>query len=190
MRNTLKLLPAVAVALLAVAGPGAGARASVPTDAATGAFTQQAKELGLNSAEQQRLQGQVDREVRSTHGKQTALNEVHWSGGDTVFVLPDETHARHLGSGVRALQGTVYRCPPKYFCNYRYSNWEGTMHELYHCTYYRTPYPFASWVNNQTKGTNARFYDSQGKFSYASPGAPVKTPWDNDAWRVWSIKPC
>lgn len=190
MRNTFKLLPVAAAALLALAGPGAAARATSPADSSTGVFAHQATELGLTPAAQHRLQSQVDQEVRRTHGKQTALNEVHWSGGTTVFVLPGETRARHLSDGVHALQGTVYRCPPKYFCNYRYHNWEGTMHELYHCTYYRTPYPFTSWVNNQTKGTNARFYDSQGKFSYASPGAPVKTPWDSDAWRVWSIKPC
>jgi hypothetical protein len=190
MRKTLKLLPLASAALLALIGPGAAARASVPTDAATDAFTQQAKELGLNGAQQQRLQSQVDREVRSTDGRQIAINEVHWRGGNTVFVLPGETRARHLADGVSALQGTVYRCPPKYFCNYRYSYWEGTMHELYRCTYYRTPYPFTSWVNNQTKGTKARFYDSRGKYIYSSYPAPWEAHWDTDAWKVWSIKPC
>jgi hypothetical protein len=153
-------------------------------------FTSQASSLGLTDTEQDQLQVKVDDEVRRTHGKQVALNEVHWSGGSTVFVLPGETYARHLTDGVQSRVETMHRCPYKYFCTYTKSYWEGTMHELYHCRYYSTPYDVNSWSNNQTKGTRARFYDYRGRYFYTTYGAPWDAHWETKAGQIYSIKPC
>jgi hypothetical protein len=49
-------------------------------------------------------------------------------------------------------------CPSGYLCLYEHTNYGGTMHRLYNCEYYYTPYQFDSLVNNQTGNAKAYFY--------------------------------
>lgn len=193
MRIRTLIVAMITAAGLGTVVPAAGAAsATQPSPSPDARFAAQADSLGITHAQAQRLQGKVDREVRRTHGAQVELNEVHWDGGNTVFVLPGETRARHLDAFTDATSrgSTHYRCPYLNFCYYTKHGYHGTMHELLHCRYYGTPYPIMSYVNNQTTGKRARFYDSDGDFWAWSKAAYWARPYFYDGGKVWSIKPC
>jgi hypothetical protein len=44
------------------------------------------------------------------------------------------------------------------------------MHPMKSCTWHRAHFLPASWVNNQTTGTRARFYDRQRRLKYTTQG--------------------
>lgn len=191
MRIRTLIVAMITAAGLGTVVPAAGAAsATQPSPSPDARFAAQADSLGITHAQAQRLQGKVDREVRRTHGAQVELNEVHWDGGNTVFVLPGETRARHLDAVTDTARGTHYRCPYLYFCTYTAQHYAGTMHELYRCRYYDTHYQINGYVNNQTTGKRARFYDYKGHFWAWSKAAYWPRPYFYDGGRVWSIKPC
>ena len=50
-------------------------------------------------------------------------------------------------------------------------NFKGTMHPMESCTWHRAHFLPASWMNNQTRGTRARFYDLQRRLRVTTAGA-------------------
>jgi hypothetical protein len=94
-----------------------------------------------------------------------------------------------------AALATVHGCPYYDLCLYEGYNFGGTIHRMYNCQIYYTPYYFHSAVNNQSPGTRASFRDYNNVQFFLSP-APV---WqdgntDNNAGnlglRTWYVKPC
>jgi hypothetical protein len=82
-------------------------------------------------------------------------------------------------------------CPYLHFCVFSGKNFQGTMHPMKSCTWHRTHFLPASWVNNQTSGTRARFYDNRLNLLYTTPGAYSL---DADSWTLglytFYFRPC
>lgn len=82
-------------------------------------------------------------------------------------------------------------CPYLHFCVFSEKNFRGTMHPMKSCTWHRTHFLPASWVNNQTAGTRARFYDNRLNLLYTTPGAYSL---DADSWTLglstFYFRPC
>jgi hypothetical protein len=189
--HTLSVLVA---AVLALTGMGGVAGAAGDSSAHHAPFAAQARSLGLTSAEADRLQARVDREVRHTGGTQVAANEVRYDGGATVLTLPGERIARPLTTDrSSSARPTAHRCPYYYFCWYDGRDYTGSMHLTKTCNvYYKVPQAsIASYYNNQTTGTQARFYDWFGDYMQSSRPAPASepAPWP-DSWEISSILAC
>ncbi|MFI5692031.1 peptidase inhibitor family I36 protein [Kribbella sp. NPDC051586] len=183
------LASAAALTVAAVAVSGSAQADQHPAAQHPGAqFAGQVRAAGLSADQASALQATVDREVAATGGKQVAANEVEWNGGKTVVPLPGESSVRNLA----APRGTMYRCPYHYMCVYTGARFAGTMHMLYHCREYATPYTIQSWVNNQSKGTRAEFRHYYHAPIYQTPGAPsYDTLIDKNLTRsTYYIKPC
>lgn len=85
-----------------------------------------------------------------------------------------ESHAatKAVGSSDRAaLARARAQCPYLHLCVFSEVNFKGSMHPMKSCTLHRAHFLPASWVNNQTRGTRARFYDFQRHLKYTTPGA-------------------
>ena len=81
-------------------------------------------------------------------------------------------------------------CPYKYFCTYEGYGYTGTIHRMYNCQWYYTPYVFHSWVNHQTPGTRAVFQYYYHQYYYTTPGAPSQNNSDPRGDYTFYIKPC
>jgi len=108
-------------------------------------------------------------------GAPSAIAEVTTTGGTSIDV---------------STAATVHGCPYLYFCAYSGANYTGTKIQMYFCQFYDMPFSGdGSWVNNQTPGTVARFYDYTYRQIGATTGAysqhsPINwTP-------VYHVKPC
>jgi hypothetical protein len=107
------------------------------------------------------LQARVDRVVDRTGGTQVAINQVAWDGGDTLIPLPGEERARELGAA--STRGTVHSCRYYQFCTYGQRPFKGVVDRMSSCTWHVSHGFFVSYVNNQTPGTRARFYNYFGR---------------------------
>jgi hypothetical protein len=100
------------------------------------------------------------------------------------------TAAPAAGPGTTAARAAA-SCPYLHFCVYSGKNFRGTMHPMKSCTWHRTHFLPASWVNNQTTGTRARFYDNRLNLLYTTPGAYSL---DSDSWTLglytFYFRPC
>lgn len=85
---------------------------------------------------------------------------------------------------------TVHGCPFYYFCAYSGTNYSGTKIQMYFCQFYNMPFVGnGSWVNNQTPGTRAGFYDFYYNRIYLTAGAYSQSGSYN--WTpVFHVKPC
>ncbi|WP_340537586.1 hypothetical protein [Nocardioides sp. GXZ039] len=117
----------------------------------------QIEENSLTPAQAQALQARVSRVIARTGGTQVAINQVVWNGGDTLIPLPGEQRARELGRQARA--GTVHGCHYYQFCTYGHRDYSGMVDRISSCTWHISHGFFVAYVNNQTPGTRARFYD-------------------------------
>lgn len=84
---------------------------------------------------------------------------------------------------------TIYGCNYLEFCLYRY-NFQGLVARMKACTWYdvRDIY-FTSYVNNQTRGTRAAFYDyARNRISYTKPATATGTT--SLALRTAWVRPC
>lgn len=153
-------------------------------------FAIQAKQAGLNIAEARILQTRVDKVIAETGGKQITANEVLWKDGSgtTTVVLPGEKRARSLRTNAQPA-GEWWGCPDFHLCTWPYANSVGNRSLYYFCQLYQWVEPVGSWVNNQTPGTRARFYDYYYNLIYETPGAPVTHP-NFPGWDVFHIRPC
>lgn len=110
------------------------------------------------SPEQTRtLQVRVDRVIARTGGTQVAINQVAWDGGDSLIPLPGEKPAHELG--VTPSARTVNGCEYYQFCTYGNTNFTGMVDRMQSCVLHDTHSGFLSYVNNQTPGTVATFYN-------------------------------
>jgi hypothetical protein len=109
-----------------------------------------------------------------------------------LAVSPAEagTAAPAAGPGTAAARAAA-SCPYLHFCVFSGKNFQGTMHPMKSCTWHTTHFLPASWVNNQTTGTRARFYDNRLNLLYTTPGAYSR---DADSWTLglytFYFRPC
>jgi hypothetical protein len=84
---------------------------------------------------------------------------------------------------------TVHGCPYYYFCAYSGANFTGTKIQMYYCQFYNMPFAgTGSWVNNQTPGTRARFYDYYYNLKATTAGAYSTGTYN---WTpIYHVKPC
>lgn len=142
-------------------GNGHHETSGLGTNAQASRFQAQARANGLSPEQAQSLQAKVDRVIARTGGTQVAINQVNWKGGDTLIPLPGEARARELGA---TPAGTVYGCDYYQFCTYAGEDYTGMVDRMSSCTWHSTPDMFRSYVNNQTAGTRAKFYDADKIF--------------------------
>jgi hypothetical protein len=108
-----------------------------------------------------------------------------------VVASPAEARSTpETGTGTAAARAAA-SCPYLHFCVFSGKNFRGTMHPMKSCTWHRTHFLPASWVNNQTSGTRARFYDNRLNLLYTTPGAYSL---DADSWTLglytFYFRPC
>jgi hypothetical protein len=191
-----RLFTATAALVVLAAAP---AMAQEARPAATDAQRRAQIEANDLSARQARsLQARVDRVIARTGGTQVAINQVVWDGGDTLVPLPGERRARELGpdSTPSALSPRSLResdnCEYYQFCTYFGPYFTGIQTRMVSCVLHDGRGIFQSYINNQTPGTRARFYDSAVELIETTPpalmAAPAYDPMDASA--VWYIRPC
>lgn len=182
---------AVLLAALAVITFGASAASAKVIDSQSGVaadFSAQASRAGLSAMQAAALQAEVDKEIAEQGGTQIAANEVLWAdgSGSTVFQAPNQRRTSSL-----ALDGpSVEACDYRYLCLYENYDRTGTLHSLFFCQNYDTPYPFHSYDNNQTEGTRAAFKDRDFHIVHWTEGAHSIVDRYDDGWNVWHVQPC
>jgi hypothetical protein len=171
----MKLACALTTALALVALTAAPAVAEREWQSPADGFAAQHAELRAQaefndlSPEQVRtLQARVDQVVARTGGTQVAINQVVWDGGDTLIPLPGEKRARELGAPTR---GTVRGCAYYQFCTYGKRDFSGMVDRMSSCTWHVSHGFFVAYVNNQTRGTTAKFYNYFGRLIGVTPPA-------------------
>lgn len=190
---------AIATPMMATGRDQQAAEQNIPPapaaiDAAQAA--EQAREAGLTPVEALVLQKRVDKVIAETGGTQIAANKVLWPDGSgaTTIPLPGEKRARTLGeTGTEALychDGEV-----GWFCFWPYPDYLGTRYEMYDCGYYVIQkYLFddipGSWENNQTRGTQAVFYDDFLREVARTPARYSRNPSSEVMAITGVIKPC
>lgn len=171
MRIARTLTAAAALVALAATPATADREWHLPPDGPTAHTTDlraQAEANGLSPGQAQSLQARVDRVVARTGGTQVAINQVVWDGGDTLVPLPGERRARELGAST---SGTRHGCEYFQFCTYGKRPFGGMVDRMSSCTWHISHGFFVSYVNNQTPGTRARFYNYFGRRIGVTPPA-------------------
>ena len=197
LKTLMTALPAVAIVALAAAPSmavsqqvGPVAPSQEPPAATAAQLRAQVEALDLAPAQATSLQARVDRVVARTGGTQVAINQVAWDGGDTLIPLPGEKRARELGATPKA--GTVHGCKYYQFCTYGKRNFTGMVDRVSSCTWHISHGFFVAYVNNQTPGTRARFYNYYRRLIGTTPQAFYKDwQFGNDLGHdTHYIKPC
>lgn len=185
--KTIRALAGIGLLLTALI---AGTATPSYANAAKPDFAAQARTAGLTGIQAASLQQRVDTYRARTGGTQVAINKISLGGkGDIVLALPGERHAREVG--VSGQVGIMAVCDPGNFCAFSQTELHGDVLRYYYCAY-RLSMPFAgygSYINNQTQGTSAHFYDSNAAYMYDSLAAVGVSRTFN--WNyVYSIRPC
>ena len=145
---------AIAVTLAVATGP-----ASASAAGARSSFAAQARSHGLSSAQIGVLQREVNAYIAKYGGNQIAINEVAFTGGNTVFAVPGQKYAYPVTAaraGVNTGPGEI--CPYEYFCTFALANFEGSESEFYRCNDTLKNNNNGSWKNDQTPGIKATLY--------------------------------
>jgi hypothetical protein len=192
-----RLFTATAALVVLAAAP---AMAQEARPAATDAqLRAQIEANDLSPRQARTLQARVDGVIARTGGTQVAINQVVWDGGDTLVPLPGERRARELGPdgtpsdpSPRSLHGPDDDCGYYQFCTYFGPYFTDIMTRMESCVLHDGRGIFQSYINNQTEGTKARFYNSAVELIETTPpalmAAPAYDPMEASA--VWYIRPC
>jgi len=156
-------------------------------------YAAQAEAAGLTPAQTSALQARVSDYLNEMGGRQVALNEIAFDGGQLLVALPGEDQPRNFGSG-SGTQVVESPCAVEmyngWFCAFRYTGFQGDQLNWYYCGTYNMPWTgFGSWRNNQTRGTRARFLNASGAVIYTTPPAYSSSLSYN--WGpVYRVRPC
>ncbi|MEU3558370.1 hypothetical protein [Streptomyces fragilis] len=197
MRSRLFLVAVAAAG--ALLGFGTTAVAAAPAGGTSSAasatpFAAQAKAAHLTAGQTEALKREVDRYLERTGGKQVALNKIDVDGATLLVAIPGEKKPRDFagGDGARAaadpcLTGAVYS---GYFCVYSQQTYSGSYYYWYSCAKRSMPWAgYGSWINDQTPGTRATFYNSSGGVHYTTP-APYSSNSSYYWTPVWHVRNC
>jgi hypothetical protein len=181
------------VAVAATGGMVLGTGGAAGADAGAGAFSAQARSVGLSSAEARELQSAVTAEIVRGGGTRVGLNKIERPGATVLLPLPGERYAHDLDAPAsRTAAGRLMAdpCPRLNFCQYADINFQGIVEQRSSCADYRNYLVYdGSWKNNQSRNTVTYMRDKAGVIRYATPGAYSEdnvAPWN---W-VGSIKVC
>lgn len=179
---------------LAVAGLAVAGAAALPATAAMAAGTGHHEGNGTRVTTAAAPAGHYDGGARPATAAKPMPNEwsTRQSAGDDA---PDGTRVtsvapagHHETSGTKAAADDT--CYYGQFCTYANSNYTHIVDRVSSCTWHRSHAWFASYVNNQTPGTVARFYHygTPPVYEGSSPPAPSRTTtYYGDAYY---IRPC
>ncbi|MFE7129700.1 hypothetical protein ACFVIM_02460 [Streptomyces sp. NPDC057638] len=147
-------------------------------------FMSQSRNLGLTAAQARALQTEAEANVARTGGTQVAPNRIDLGGAIMTLAVPGEKYARDLTQprSTRALASCAYG----HMCAYKDRNYTGNTIDMLRCADYRIPWlTRGSWINNQTRGTRARFMSSDRVVRWTSPGAYSSDPNADWSWVHW-----
>jgi hypothetical protein len=187
-----RLFTATAALIALAAAPAMAHDARPATDARLQA---QIEANDLSTKQAQSLQARVERVIARTGGTQVAINQVVWEGGDTLVPLPGERRARELGRDGTPLERSpraIAGCRYYEFCTYWGADFSGIQTRMRSCVLHDARGIKRSYVNNQTPGTRARFYNSGVEHIETSHPAQISvTPIDEmHSSAIWYIRPC
>ncbi|MEU2249380.1 hypothetical protein [Streptomyces sp. NPDC019224] len=173
----------MAAAAALIAGPTLSAHATT-TPAAPSAqqtYAAQARAAGLTDQQAGQLQRQVDAALaQDPRARQTSANTLAIPGGTVTLPAPGQAETRNLAS-----PGTALACANGHLC---ITDGRGTNYDYYRCGYYDfNGVGDGTFNNNQTSGTRARFYNSDGseRWSHVAKGTGTAS------WTpVFHIRPC
>ena len=107
----------------------------------------------------------------------------------SLVPLPGERRARELSGGAVSRRGTVHGCRYRQFCTYTGDDFIGMLDRMQSCTLHITHGLFRSYVNNQTRGTRARFYLANMERLSSTKPAPAKGT-TSLGLTTYYIRPC
>ncbi|AXG77895.1 hypothetical protein [Streptomyces paludis] len=176
-----KLLAVLTAAAALVAVPVVTTSASAASSAGQAGYAAQALDAGLSGQQSARLQADVDATLaRQAGARQVSANRIAFDGGSATFAVPGQDQARDLAAPEAAPS-----CASGYLC---IIDGRGTRYEYYTCGYYSfSGIGDGTFNNNQTSGTVARFYNSDGSQRWTSTAKATGTA----SWTpVYYIRPC
>ncbi|MEV0217887.1 hypothetical protein [Streptomyces sp. NPDC050704] len=140
-------------------------------------FRAQALASGLSASQATELQQRVDKVLAGQPGgRQVSATEVKYDGLD-VTVLPD--------GAKNSTRAAALNCSYGYLC----MNVRGTIFNYYKCQTWTVSnwWGDGDFVNNQTPGTVARFYNKDGSERWNSTAYQAgRATWDP----IYSLRPC
>ncbi len=170
-----------AAAAALVVGPALSGSASAEPAAAQSAYARQARAAGLTGAQAAELQQQVDRYL-TTHpdARQVSANRLTTEGGAVTIPAPGESRVRDLASPEAAVA-----CGEGHLC---IVDGRGRHYDYYRCGRYSFDgIGDGTFNNNQTTGTVARFYNSDGSLRWSNRAKDTGTA----SWTpVFFVQPC
>lgn len=174
-RKRTALLGIIAAAAAAVATP------QVANAASAASFAAQARDVGLTAQEAELLQQRVDQVVAETGGTQVAVNEVVSADGttETTLTLPGERAVRDLtDADSSSAAAGQWACDYGALCFYTGTWGWGDRKQFVTCKMHQLgEWAYGgSWLNNQTPGTRARFFDAHYHMVFETPGARSSEP--------------
>ncbi|MFJ1580064.1 hypothetical protein [Streptomyces sp. NPDC088182] len=188
LRATVGVFAAGTLAAGLMTAPTAGARTSqdVGRQAVTAQapFAAQTQRAGLTPAQASELQGRVDGYLaEEPGGRQVSANRIATRGGDLVVTAPGQRYARDL-AGPGASGRAPAACAYGHLCLYR----PGDSRDYYRCGTYSLPWVGdGTFNNNQTRGTTARFLNSDRSIRWTSRAPQTGTA----TWTgVFYVVPC
>ncbi|WP_239081793.1 hypothetical protein [Streptomyces sp. SID9727] len=171
----------IAAAAALIAGPALSAHATTPAPSGQQSYAAQARAAGLTDRQAGELQRQVDAvRAQEPQARQTSANSLATQGGTVTLPVPGQAETRNLAS-----PGTALACANGHLC---ITDGRGYNYDYYYCGYYDfNGVGDGTFNNNQTSGTRARFYNSDGseRWSHVAKGTGTAS------WTpVFHIRPC
>ncbi|MGW2770674.1 peptidase inhibitor family I36 protein [Streptomyces sp. NPDC001275] len=154
--------------MLAISAVGAS---SASADARANEFAAQAKEAGITAQEARELQARVDQEIKKMKagGVQISANQIRSADGKVLITIPLPGEKYAWSAGEEKPLSAQASCSYGYLCLYDGTDYSGLMRSLYYCDFvnlgnYGQNDKLGSFINNQTSGTYARFYNWEEKW--------------------------
>ncbi|MEV8624381.1 hypothetical protein [Streptomyces sp. NPDC051079] len=172
----------VVAAVALMAGPALSAHASTPTAPnEQQTYSDQARAAGLTDQQAGHLQRRVDAVLaQDPQARQTSANTLAIPGGTVTIPVPGQSEPRDLAS-----PSAPRACNDGHLC---ITDGRGVNYDYYRCGYYDfNGIGDGTFNNNQTPGTRARFYNSDGseRWSHVAKGSGTAS------WTpVYHIRPC
>ncbi|GGS31920.1 hypothetical protein AB0E75_27835 [Streptomyces griseoviridis] len=176
-----KVLAMATAAAALIVGPALSGSATAGPAAAQSAYAQQARAAGLTGAQAAELQQQVDSYLAAhPDARQVSANRLATEGGTVTLPAPGDRQVRDLASPEAAVA-----CAGGHLC---VVDGRGRHYDYYRCGRYGFDgIGDGTFNNNQTTGTVARFYNSDGSLRWSNRAKDTGTA----SWTpVHYIQPC
>ncbi|WP_426361943.1 hypothetical protein [Streptomyces sp. E-08] len=177
-RKTLAIMTAAAAL---IAGPVLSAHATTAPAGQRAVYAGQARAAGLSEGQTAELRRQVDSFLaQDPQARQISANRIATAGGTVTLAVPGRSETRDLASPETALA-----CGDGHLC---ITDGRGRNYDFYRCGYYDFDgIGDGTFNNNQTPGTRARFYNSDGSERWSNVAKSTGTA----SWTpVFHIRPC